>query len=365
MNLPAAIREEIGQRVGLTPVAGSVPPRWSGRRDGLHVTLECRPAGAWRRSPFDDWVSVWIVGLRHPRLPTGLTLVPSLGPDRPVAVAITGDPNFDQRVRITAGPELALAALDQVTRSRLGALFEHGTGHFRDGELSYWRGSREVEVEPVLFGQDLSEAIWVAGRWTHLAVIDGLLQVARGDPLLSVRVEAAAQLSRLAPERLGEIRRTLDGLIDDRLRTPERRERLERLLDLPVVARRIDVRLGWRRTALLQKLEVALAQAPTLLPHFGELVLIRLLEGGDRERKMRVLEQLAAKGQSVEALKAVSLYTTGLLTSGDLKAAARAALRAIEPRIKAGAGSLSVVEEGGGDLSLAEAGEVSLPDEDR
>lgn len=364
MNLPVAIRGQIGQRLGLTPDADSVPPRWTGRREGLTVTLEYRTAAEWHRGPFDDWVSVWIVGLRHPRLPSGLSLVPSVGPDRPVAVGVTGDPNFDQQVRITAGPELALAALDEVTRARLSALFEHGCGHFRDGELSYWRGSREAHVEPVLFGQDLSDAIWVAGRWTHLGVIDGLLQVARGDPLLSVRVEAAAQLSKLAPERLLEIRRTLDGLIDDRLRTPDRRARLEQLLALPVVARRIEVRLGWRRTALLQKLEAALAQAPTLLPHFGELVLIRLLEGGDRERKLRVLEQLATKGQSVEALQAVAPYTRGLLLSSDLKAAAKAAQRAIEPRIKAGAGSLSVVEGGGGGLSVAEAGEVSLPDED-
>ena len=185
-----------------------------------------------------------------------------------------------------------------------------------------------------------------------------------GDPRLTGRVEAAAQLAVVAPERLVEIRRTLDGLIDDRLRTPERRGRLAPLLAVPVVARRIDVRLGWKRTALLQKLEAALEQAPTLLPHFGEVVLIRLLEGGDRRRKLRVLEELGARGQRLAALRALSPYTKGLLLSSDLKAAAKAAQRAIEPRIKAGAGSLSVVEGVGGGLSVAEAGEVSLSDED-
>lgn len=356
-------RQDVAERLGLLMIDASFPPRWEGRRGGLEVAVECRRVDRPTHELDRDWM--WMAAIGHPKIPKTIIMErrnPANGPGT-TAEGLTGDPLFDQQVAIKAGFSDALPGLDLPTRVRLQELLSFELSAWRGGVLTVWQPGTSFTEEPAALGAMLNEAIWVVGRWVHLERIEGLLHLCRGDPVLAVRIEAAAQLARLAPQRLPEVRRAVDGLLDDRLTNPERSGQLPELLALPVMQQRITTRLGGRRNAVLDHLVSALNRNPQLLASLPEMAWIRILERLP-EHRVELLHLLGAQAQSVEALQAVSIYTEGLFWGRAIKAAAKAAQRAIEPRVKAGVGSLSVVEARGGGLSLADVGELSIPDED-
>lgn len=359
-------RRGIAERLGLVVIEGSLPARWEGRRDGLQVAVECRPVLNQEQpptGPWKDWQCVWITSVTHPKVPKVITMErrsPRPGQDD-LDEEATGDLNFDREIAITDGLAEALARLDPPTRMRLRELLGD-QGSWRGGQLTFWRGGRSEREEPVTLGAMIGWATRVVGRFVQYDVTEGLLAVARGDPLVPVRIQAAARLAERAPDRLQEIRRATDGLVDHRLRTPERRQQLLHLLTLPVVQRRITTRLGWKRTHLIDKLTVAVQASPELLPALPEAAWIRLIERLP-SRQAELFDLLGEQGRSREALQIARAHARDWWIRGATKTAAKQAVLRLEARLGVDGGQLSLTGEGG-EVALAEGGALSEADGD-
>jgi hypothetical protein len=368
MSLSRRYRD-VARRLGLELVdAAGDRARITGRIGGLDAIVTAEHAGP-RQGRWNDWAHLWIAELRHPRIAESLRLLPST-PDPSFFAEIyapsgrTGDPVFDREVTIALEPSIAIGGLDHHNRRRILSLFDGGCAFVGGGRVQLWRGSREPDVEPMGFGQDLADAVAIATRYTEVDVVAGLVEVARNDPVPAVQLAATEQLGLVAPGRLVETRRALDRLIDARLKDWADGPRLEQLLGIAQVRQRIDARLGRSGERLLRRLVIAAHHRPKVLALIGELALVRLLEDGERWLKAPVLLALEQRGRSLEALRAARKHTEGLLLGAEVKSAAKRAAKAIESRIGAGGGQLSIASGDQGGLAIAEAGELAIAEDD-
>jgi len=265
-----------------------------------------------------------------------------------------GDPAFDSRAVVKGDPVAARLVLDAGTRAELLQVMEELGARLHDGRV-------EVDVH-----RTVTDASWIVERVERLAGLvrrlradpgdrwpeDRLVAMVEQDPNSGVRRGAFQDLRARAPGRLGPL---LDGLVRDKdpgLRALAAGE----LGDLPTL-RRIF--------AQTEDPEAIVLAAMAVVKHGDAGAESRLLAHAaspNASVRVAVADALGAVG-TVRSVETLLPLTQGLLADGDAKAAARAAIAAIQARLgEVEAGRLSVVEDGlSGAVSVAtEAGRVSV-----
>lgn len=327
---------------------------------------------------------------------------------------LTGDARFDDRVLVGGPAQAALAVLNQEARSRVMALVEDGRGEVEDGLVSVRLRGRVMDIATL--EQLVAEVAGVASALTprdfdfpqalaRNAGADGLPQVrmrnlekllsafpqsepareaaarALAEPDARLRLRAAMALSG-SSEALPVLAALVGdpsaetGLRLDALRTlasgwPYREvspsvaaalgsgeEPLQREA-LSLLGHEKDLSLYEQAVQLGSRSSDALAcQLARTLGQLGDAraqrALLLLLSRSASEVKAAAAAALGEVG-TVEAVEALLPLSRGLLKGGEVKEAAREAIRAIQGRIAgAGAGHVSLA------ATAAESGAVSL-----
>ncbi len=390
--------QKAAERVGLTQVAESGDPS-PGLR-GRWARLEVRMEGY-----LDDGrqgAHLVIGGFGHGEPGLLLRRKTALEPRSEPGDVLTGDPVFDNEVRVQGNAQLALAVLDAAVRPRLAELLR---GHVESpgrapvtvSALTFEASVLEVWIEKsglVARAEKLSDqlagvlagVIEVARRLVApLDLAERLAENLRREPETGVRLQIVQRLGEL-PQELAAHKalRAARGDRSDEVRLQAAlavgEEGVETLLVLvrkskdDGTAARAVAALGERlppaeaEAALLRALETGLgATARACLEALGrrggpelERLLLRALAGDDPVVAVFAAAALGRVG-TVEAVAA--LREEASIWRPELRKAARQAIAEIQARLTgAQAGQLSLAASEAGALSLAqnEPGSLSL-----
>lgn len=263
-----------------------------------------------------------------------------------------GDEEFDRLVVVKGDPLVARALLDARTRRAVAELLT-------DLGASVHEGSVVLDV-----ARTVTDASWVVERVTRLAGLvrdlreaeahldDRLVDLVREDPAPGIRRAAFKDLKGRRPERLTPL---LDTLVRDR--DPGVRALAADLAgDLPTLRRLF---------AQTEDEEALVYAAMAVVRHRdggAESALLTHAAHPNATVRVAVADALGAVG-TVRAVETLLPLTRGLLVDGAAKAAATAAIAAIQSRLgQVEAGRLSVVEDtlAGAVSVAAQVGAVSV-----
>lgn len=274
----------------------------------------------------------------------------------------TGDPTFDDKVRIHGADDEALAVLDARTRSAVVDVLSR-VPHLKiaDDEIVWQRPT--MLTEQIKLERALDDALDLARGLRLVAEpVAGLLQRLRSDPEPGVRARALEILAGRATnaELIAAAEQGWSDPSPDVQRLAGRLKlRLAPDVGRPALRPYLESRLAEDLLAALT--EVRRRKVPV------EDLVLPALSHRDDEVKLAAVQALAVIGGR-DAVAPLLPLTRGALTSPRLRGAARAAVKTVQSRLGAlgDRGGLALTGSGGGELALAASGgelsEVERPE---